>query len=96
MYKSIFIPILLLVIAMSLSGFDMINSQTDIPLNPERVESVTTCSGASSTQTKRAGDECTVTETTYGRRALGMCFGSDRKCSETSITGPCDIVLEEQ
>lgn len=38
--------------------------------------------------------ECSISDTIYGSRALSSCWGSDSKCRERVITGPCDVILE--
>ena len=58
--------------------------------------SVYSCSEANAVTavTQTSSDECTVTDTIHGNRAFGMCFGTG-ECRTRSITGPCDVVLEE-
>lgn len=55
------------------------------------------CQEGKATITTRVDDdeECTKTTTYYGIRAAGLCTGKDSKCKEETVTGPCDVILEE-
>lgn len=53
------------------------------------------CQGGKTTVTTQVDDECTKTVTYYGIRAFGLCTGKDTKCKEVTISGPCDVILEE-
>ena len=55
------------------------------------------CQGGETTIATRVDDEeCTKTTTYYGIRAVGLCTGKDSKCKEETVTGPCDVILENE
>lgn len=51
------------------------------------------CNGEKITITTRVSDdECKKTETIYGKRAFGLCWGDGSKCKEETIEGSCDEI----
>jgi len=71
----------------SLSGVVILLMALNLNLEP-----ATTCAMGTSSIVQ-TGDECTIEETQYGTPAGNGCWITGI-CSETVITGPCDVILE--
>jgi len=82
--KSSFLPGFLSVLLLLLAaGFSPSSNQT-----------VDRACGEGIVTTQVGNDECSKTVTYYGVRAFGLCTGTDTKCKEVTISGPCDVIAE--